>query len=191
LLLDGNLPEPVLAWLFARAGGAPVFVDPVSAFKCRRFLPWLVQIHTLKVNRIEAQALWGQPLDGEAAIAACAAWLHHVVESTAARSVLRPYGGLFFRVNRSSVRLTQWSKGTPAVRRGRKATALVRTAHRGKRAGLPVLVKSHRPAETQDGAVGLVGRESVQSSEQDLTRACADAPRAGRSRHYNKHKGTL
>ena len=76
LLLDGNLPVPVLAWLFDRAAGAPVFVDPVSAFKCRRFLPWLGQIHTLKVNRIEAQALWGQPLDGDAAIAACADWLH-------------------------------------------------------------------------------------------------------------------
>ena len=76
LLLDGNLTGPVLAWLFGQRVDVPVFVDPVSAFKCRRFLPWLGRIHTLKLNRIEAQALWGRPLDSDAALAACAAWLH-------------------------------------------------------------------------------------------------------------------
>ena len=50
------LPESALAWLFLQDGSVPVFVDPVSAFKCRRFLPWLGRIHTMKLNRIEAQA---------------------------------------------------------------------------------------------------------------------------------------
>lgn len=75
-LLDGNLPPPTLQWLFAQSAGVPVFVDPVSAFKCRRFLPWLSQIHTLKLNRIEAQTLWGQDLDSDAALAGCGDWLH-------------------------------------------------------------------------------------------------------------------
>jgi len=76
LLLDGNLPEEALQWLFAHAGATPVFVDPVSAFKCRRFLPWLGQVHTLKANRIEAEALWGRPLEGDASVADAALWLH-------------------------------------------------------------------------------------------------------------------
>jgi pseudouridine kinase len=76
LVLDGNLPEPALDWLFNHAVSTPVFVDPVSAFKCRRFLPWLARIHTLKLNRIEAQALWGRPADSDAAIVDAAQWLN-------------------------------------------------------------------------------------------------------------------
>lgn len=76
LLLDCNLPAEALAWVFAQAPQAPVFVDPVSAFKSRRILPWLAQVHTLKANRLEAEALWGQPLDSDAAIQAAARWLH-------------------------------------------------------------------------------------------------------------------
>jgi pseudouridine kinase len=76
LVLDGNLPEPALEWLFTHAGPTPVFVDPVSAFKCRRFLPWLGGVFALKVNRLEAQALWGRPVDSDAAVADAAQWLH-------------------------------------------------------------------------------------------------------------------
>ena len=65
-----------LQWLFANAAGHPVFVDTVSAFKCRRVLPWLSAIHTLKVNQLEAQALTGLRADDGAACGAVAAWLH-------------------------------------------------------------------------------------------------------------------
>lgn len=76
LLLDCNLSEDALAWLFRQARGVPVFVDPVSAFKSRRLLPWLAGVHTLKVNRIEAQALCGNALDSDKAVRAAASWLH-------------------------------------------------------------------------------------------------------------------
>lgn len=76
LVLDGNLSPEALGWLFDQAGNTPVFVDPVSAFKCRRFLPWLARVHTLKVNRIEAQALRGEALDSDDALVDCARWLH-------------------------------------------------------------------------------------------------------------------
>ena len=76
LVLDGNLPEPALAWLFKLGAPAPVFVDPVSAFKCRRFLPWLGRVHTLKANRLEAGALCGRPVDSDAAVVEAAQWLH-------------------------------------------------------------------------------------------------------------------
>jgi pseudouridine kinase len=62
LVLDCNLSEAAMAWLFANHGSAPVFVDAVSAFKCARVRPWLGQVHTLKVNRLEAQALCGLPV---------------------------------------------------------------------------------------------------------------------------------
>ena len=76
LLLDGNLPEYALEYLFRNAGSAPVFVDPVSAFKCRRFLPWLGAVSALKANRLEAQALCGWPVDSDLAVARAAQWLH-------------------------------------------------------------------------------------------------------------------
>lgn len=75
-LVDCNLPEDSLAWVVAQAGATPLFAEPVSAFKCRRLLPWLAHVHTLKANRLEAQALTGQAVDNDAAVVAAAGWLH-------------------------------------------------------------------------------------------------------------------
>ncbi|PQA76019.1 hypothetical protein C5F53_18360 [Rhodoferax sp. TS-BS-61-7] len=58
LVLDCNLSVPTLAWLLEQAT-QPVFVDAVSVAKCQRLVPVLGRVHTLKVNRIEAQALCG------------------------------------------------------------------------------------------------------------------------------------
>ena len=85
-VVDCNLPARTLEWLFAQAGGTPVFVDAVSAAKCRRVLPWLHRVHTLKVNRLEAQALSGLPVESRPEVEAAARWLHlqgvkHVVVS--------------------------------------------------------------------------------------------------------------
>jgi pseudouridine kinase len=74
--LDCNMPAAALDWLFLQSRDRPVFVDPVSAFKCRRLLPWLGRVHTLKANRLEAQAMWGQPVNSELEIEAAARWLH-------------------------------------------------------------------------------------------------------------------
>lgn len=76
LVLDCNLPALTLEWLFAQAGTTPVFVDAVSAAKCRRVLPWLHRVHTLKVNRLEAQALSGLPVASELEVEGAARWLH-------------------------------------------------------------------------------------------------------------------
>jgi pseudouridine kinase len=67
-------------------------VDAVSAFKCPRIAPWLDQVHTLKVNRQEAQALCGLTVQSDAEIARAAQWLHsqgvqHLVLSLGARGV--------------------------------------------------------------------------------------------------------
>lgn len=76
VLLDCNLPEATLDWLFAQASSIPVFAEPVSAFKCRRLLPWLGRVHTLKANRLEARALTGLPVADDAGVVAAANWLH-------------------------------------------------------------------------------------------------------------------
>jgi pseudouridine kinase len=60
IVLDCNLSAGSLAWVLQTDTVAPVFVDAVSVAKCTRLLPHLAQIHTLKVNRLEAQALTGR-----------------------------------------------------------------------------------------------------------------------------------
>ncbi|TXT34688.1 MAG: yeiC [Comamonadaceae bacterium] len=92
LVVDCNLSADALAWVFTNRGNTPVFVDAVSAFKCPRILPWLDQVHTLKVNRQEAQALCGFAVQSDAEIESAAQWLHgqgvkQVVLSLGARGV--------------------------------------------------------------------------------------------------------
>lgn len=59
LVLDCNLPEATLDWLFAQAAQARIHVDSVSVAKCLRIQRHLGRIDTLKLNRQEAQALTG------------------------------------------------------------------------------------------------------------------------------------
>jgi pseudouridine kinase len=74
LVLDCNLSPAALQWLFGQALTQPVFADAVSAIKAPRLLPWLARIHTLKVNRAEAAALWGRPVESLDEVRAAAAW---------------------------------------------------------------------------------------------------------------------
>ena len=66
VVIDANLPQESIAYL-ARHCTAPLFADPVSLAKCRRLAPVLGRIHTLKPNRLEAQALSGVTLCDESA----------------------------------------------------------------------------------------------------------------------------
>jgi pseudouridine kinase len=59
MVVDCNLSPAALAGLFKESLTSPVFVDAVSVVKSTRIAPWLSRIHTLKVNRLEAQALSG------------------------------------------------------------------------------------------------------------------------------------
>ena len=76
VLLDCNLPATALQWIFEQQLTAPIFVDTVSAFKCQRVAPWLAQVHTIKLNRLEAQTLSGLAADTDAGLQAIAHWLH-------------------------------------------------------------------------------------------------------------------
>ena len=57
LVVDANLRPDVLAWIAAQWLDKPVFAEAVSVAKCHKLLPTLAQVHTLKANRLEAQAL--------------------------------------------------------------------------------------------------------------------------------------
>lgn len=75
-VVDCNMSAQALEWLFANRRGTPVFVDAVSAFKCPRILPWLAQVHLLKVNRLEAQALCQFAIHDDTDIERAAQCLH-------------------------------------------------------------------------------------------------------------------
>ncbi|CAI0829217.1 Pseudouridine kinase [Serratia proteamaculans] len=76
LVVDCNLTEDALAWLFGHSGNVPVFVDTVSAFKAPKIRRWLSHIHTLKPNRLEAEVLSGMTIHGPQDAQPVAQWFH-------------------------------------------------------------------------------------------------------------------
>ena len=76
IVADCNISEEALAWILDNAANVPVFVDPVSAWKCVKVRDRLNQIHTLKPNRLEAETLSGIALSGCEDVAKVAAWFH-------------------------------------------------------------------------------------------------------------------
>jgi len=76
IVVDCNISENTLAWLLTHAGDTPVFIDPVSAWKCVKIRDWLAHIHTLKPNRLEAETLSGMALSGRDDVVDVAQWFH-------------------------------------------------------------------------------------------------------------------
>lgn len=75
-MIDCNLTEDALAWLFSHSGNVPIFVDTVSAFKAPKIRHWLSYIHTLKPNRLEAETLSGMAINSPQDAATAAKWFH-------------------------------------------------------------------------------------------------------------------
>lgn len=57
-VVDTNLPQQTLEFI-AKTVSCPIFCDPVSSIKARKLKKILGRIHTLKPNRLEAEALSG------------------------------------------------------------------------------------------------------------------------------------
>lgn len=74
LVVDCNLSVAALDWIFAQPRQGPVFADAVSSIKAERLRPWLSQVHTLKLNRAEAQALCGMEVVSLEQVQVAAAW---------------------------------------------------------------------------------------------------------------------
>ena len=76
LVVDCNVRPDVLAWIAVYWLDKPVFAEAVSVAKCHKLLPVLGQLHTLKANRLEAQALSGLPINSPQSAADAARNLH-------------------------------------------------------------------------------------------------------------------
>ena len=76
LVIDCNLQQEALTWLFNNAGEVPIFVDTVSAFKSHKIKAWLSYIHTLKPNRLEAEILSGIKIETNDDIPKVVDWFH-------------------------------------------------------------------------------------------------------------------
>ena len=76
LVVDCNVRPDVLAWIAVYWLDKPVFAEAVSVAKCHKLLPVLGQIHTLKANRLEAQALSGLPINSPQSACDAARNLH-------------------------------------------------------------------------------------------------------------------
>ncbi len=62
LVVDCNVRPDVLQWLCQKLAHPVLFAEAVSVAKCTKLLPLLGQLHTLKANALEAQALSGLPI---------------------------------------------------------------------------------------------------------------------------------
>ena len=58
-VVESNFSTDALTWLMEHPKRPSVLADGVSVTKCLKLRPWLDHLHTLKVNRLEAQALSG------------------------------------------------------------------------------------------------------------------------------------
>jgi pseudouridine kinase len=76
LVVDCNVRPDVLEWLGGEIRHPVLFAEAVSVAKCHKLLPVLGRLHTLKANRMEAQALSGRVIDSIAAACSAALALH-------------------------------------------------------------------------------------------------------------------
>lgn len=59
IVIDTNLTEESIQYIFEKYQNMPIYVDTVSTTKAMKILPYLGCIHTLKPNKIEAEKLLG------------------------------------------------------------------------------------------------------------------------------------
>lgn len=97
VVFDGNLTPETMDCLSRRCT-APLFVDPVSAAKAVKLIPFLSRIHTLKPNAIEAGALTGESAPGAAARALADAGVKRVFVSDGANGMTAACGPDVLRI---------------------------------------------------------------------------------------------
>lgn len=96
-LLDANLLPETLELLAERLA-VPIVADSVSAAKCRKLLPVLGRIHTLKANRLEAQKLTGRRDAADCALALLELGVKRSVVSMGAEGLYCAQDGHVFRL---------------------------------------------------------------------------------------------
>ncbi|MGF1704412.1 PfkB family carbohydrate kinase [Enterovibrio baiacu] len=74
IIVDTNLSDTTLAYIFSKFPDKHIYLDSVSSAKAAKARPYLSRIHTMKPNLIEAQAISGLPLESESDIDDIAEW---------------------------------------------------------------------------------------------------------------------
>ena len=97
VVADANLPAETLRWI-AENSVSPVFADPVSVTKAEKLRPLLGRLHTLKPNRLEAEALTGEADPESAAAALLDAGCETVFISLGAEGILAAGRGELLRL---------------------------------------------------------------------------------------------
>ncbi|MCL2828629.1 MAG: carbohydrate kinase family protein [Oscillospiraceae bacterium] len=68
ILLDTNLDEALITDILDRFPENDIYIDPISVTKSRRIAKSLGRFHTVKMNELEAAALMGAEITGEAGL---------------------------------------------------------------------------------------------------------------------------
>jgi pseudouridine kinase len=76
IVANTRLSDESLAWLFTEHHDQPIFIDTVAMDVVERIRPWLAQVHTIKLSRVEARHLSGLPFSSREHAPAIASWFH-------------------------------------------------------------------------------------------------------------------
>ena len=76
MVIDANLNEQTIKFIFDRYSHKIIFVDPVSSIKAYKLLPYLERIHTLKPNKQEVEILSGFNIESNKDLLNAAKYLH-------------------------------------------------------------------------------------------------------------------
>ncbi|OEE57438.1 kinase [Enterovibrio norvegicus FF-454] len=81
IVIDTNLSDTVLAYVFSNFSDQAIYLDTVSATKAMKARPYLSHIHTLKPNLVEGQMISGMTVESESDIDEMADWfIQHGVQ---------------------------------------------------------------------------------------------------------------
>jgi pseudouridine kinase len=114
VVFDGNLTEETIDCLTEKCT-VPLFVDPVSAVKAKKLIPFLGRIHTIKPNALEAMALTGEHSADAAAEALIYAGVKRAFVSDGANGIVAAHGLDMLRVPCCPARLVNATGGGDAV----------------------------------------------------------------------------
>jgi pseudouridine kinase len=71
IVADTNLSREALGYLTEKIPGSIVCIDAVSSTKAEKCIPLIEKIHTLKMNRIEAERISGLPAETDEEVRIC------------------------------------------------------------------------------------------------------------------------
>ena len=114
VVADGNLSEETIRCICENVT-APIFADPVSVTKGRKFLPYLHKLHTFKPNSLEAETLTGLSDPESSAAELVRRGVNRAFVSDGAGGMVVADGDEVFRVPCLPTRLVNATGGGDAV----------------------------------------------------------------------------